>query len=130
MTILRNGSKGPLVSFLQLTLKNLNIYSGEIDGIFGSNTLKAVRVFQENNNITVDGTVGDETWNALLEYMEVPTTLSYTYDILTLNIKSILNKYHFISSGSIGESVMEKDIPYIKLGNGAKQLLYVARYPR
>jgi len=126
MLLLRNGSRGPLVSFLQLTLKGLNLYNEEIDGIFGSNTLNAVKEFQSNNNITADGIVGENTWNLLLPYTQVPTTIPYTYDILTLNLKSILNKYTFISSGSIGDSVMGKGIPYIKLGNGQKQLLYVA----
>ena len=126
MTTIRNGSRGPLVSFLQITLKNLNLYSGEIDGIFGSNTLRAVKKFQTNNSITSDGIVGETTWNALLEYTEVPTTIPYTYDILMLNITSILNKYSFVSSDYIGNSVMGKFIPYIKLGEGKKQLLYVA----
>lgn len=126
MTIIKNGSRGPLVSFLQITLRNLNLYSGEIDGIFGPNTARAVRTFQNSNNILADAIVGDVTWNAMLEYMEVPTTIPYTYDILLLNISSILNKYPFISSGSIGDSVMDKDLPYIKLGKGQKQLLYVA----
>lgn len=126
MTITRSGSRGPLVSFLQITLKDLNLYTGEIDGIFGPNTARAVRTFQTNNNLSPDGIVGDSSWNALLQYMKVPTTIPYTYDILILNIASILNKYSFISSGSIGKSIMDKDLPYIKLGEGPKQLLYVA----
>ena len=126
MTTIKNDSRGPLVSFLQLTLKNLNLYLGDIDGIFGSNTLRAVRSFQANNSLVPDGIVGVSTWNSLLRYMEVPTTIPYTYDILNLNISSILSKYSFVSSGSIGDSVMDKDIPYIKLGSGPKQLLYVA----
>lgn len=130
MTIIRNGSRGPLVSFLQLTLRYLNLYKGEIDGIFGTNTANAVKEFQINNNIIADGIVGDLTWNALLIYMEVPTTIPYTYDILILNVMSIKAKFPFILSGSIGDSVTDKTIPYIKLGNGPKQLLYVARHSR
>ena len=130
MLVLQNGSRGPLVSFLQLTLKSLNLYDGTIDGIFGINTANAVKNFQTNNNITSDGIVGNNTWNALLPHTQVPTTIPYTYNILTLNLKSLLNKYNFITAGSIGDSVMDKDIPYIKLGNGPKQLLYVARHPR
>lgn len=126
MTIIRTGSSGPLVSFLQLTLKNLGLYSGEIDGIFGSNTAKAVRAFQTNNNLVSDGIVGNATWNALLIYMTVPTTIPYTYEILMLNIQSFMSRFSFLSFGSIGESVIDKSIPYIKLGNGPKQLLYVA----
>ena len=126
MTILKTGSSGPLVSFLQLTLMDLRLYSGEIDGLFGPNTLKGVKIFQENNNIASDGIVGENTWQALLIYLSVPTTIPYTYDILMLNIQAFMTKYNFLSFGTIGESVMDKNIPYIKLGNGPKQLLYVA----
>lgn len=126
MSVLQNGSRGPIVSFLQLTLKDLNLYNGEIDGIFGTYTLNAVKNFQTSNNITADGIVGEKTWNLLLPYTQVPTNIPYSYDILMLNLRAILNKYSFISAGSIGDSVMDKDIPYIKLGNGPKQLLYVA----
>jgi len=126
MTILKTGSSGPLVSFLQLTLKDLELYFGEIDGIFGPNTLKAVKSFQKNNNLDPDGIVGDVTWNALLRYMSVPTIIPYTYEILMLNIETFKSKYNFLSFGIIGESVMDKTIPYIKLGTGKKQLLYVA----
>ena len=58
MLLLQNGSRGPLVSFLQLTLKDLNLYNTEIDGIFGTNTLNAVKEFQTSNGITADGIVG------------------------------------------------------------------------
>ena len=126
MTIIKSNSRGPLVKFLQLTLKNLNLYDDEIDGIFGQNTLNAVKIFQVNNNLNPDGIVEEITWNALLEYMEVPTTIPYTYNILMLNINSLVNKYSFISFGSIGDSVMGKSIPYLKLGQGLKKLLYVA----
>lgn len=126
MTILKTGSSGPLVSFLQLTLKNLNLYLGEVDGIFGPNTLSAVQTFQTSNNILADGVVGNNTWQSLLNFISVPTTIPYTYEILMLNIQSFMLKYSFLSFGAIGESTMDKDIPYLKLGNGQKQLLYVA----
>lgn len=126
MTILKIGSSGPLVSFLQLTLNDLRLYLGEIDGIFGPNTFKAVKSFQKNNLLTPDGIVGSATWNALLIHMTVPTTISYTYEILMLNIQSFMIRFPFLAFGSVGESVMDKSIPYIKLGNGPRQLLYVA----
>lgn len=126
MTILKPGSSGPLVSFLQLTLKNLNLYYGKIDGLFGKYTLSAVKAFQSNNNVSVDGIVGNNTWQILLPYTSVPTTIPYTYDILMLNIQAFMLKYNFLSFGTIGESVMDKPIPYIKLGKGAKKLLYIA----
>ena len=63
--LLREGNRGAYVTFLQQLLES-NLYPvGGIDGIFGSRTLSAVRSFQSANNLTVDGLVGNNTWNAL-----------------------------------------------------------------
>lgn len=56
---LKRGSKGAQVKFLQ---KKLGLTA---DGIFGSNTDKAVRAFQKKNRLAVDGVVGATTWGAL-----------------------------------------------------------------
>ncbi|MEE4218903.1 MAG: peptidoglycan-binding protein [Xanthomonadales bacterium] len=40
-----------------------------VDGIFGSNSLKRAREFQNINGLTVDGLVGDGTWGKLLALM-------------------------------------------------------------
>ena len=64
---LRQGNSGVYVTFLQQLLESNLIPVGEIDGIFGSRTLSAVRTFQENNGLSVDGIVGPNTWNALTQ---------------------------------------------------------------
>ena len=38
MKILKLNSNGLQVEYLQLILKDLNLYTGNIDGIFGNNT--------------------------------------------------------------------------------------------
>jgi peptidoglycan hydrolase-like protein with peptidoglycan-binding domain len=38
----------------------------EVDGIFGPQTDAGVRAFQRNENLAVDGIVGEHTWTALL----------------------------------------------------------------
>lgn len=43
-----------------------------------------------------------------------------------MNISSLSRIYPFLEIGSIGNSVMNKDIPYIKIGNGKKQVFYSA----
>ena len=63
--LLREGSRSSYVRFLQNLLQSKFIPTGNIDGIFGSQTLNAVRAFQQENNLSVDGIVGDNTWNAL-----------------------------------------------------------------
>ena len=64
--LLREGARSSYVRFLQNLLQSKFIPTGNIDGIFGSQTLNAVRTFQQENNLTVDGLVGNNTWNALI----------------------------------------------------------------
>jgi len=55
------GSRGELVKVLQRKLKRFLV----IDGIFGRLTEKAVKQFQEEYRLVVDGIVGKHTWGAL-----------------------------------------------------------------
>ena len=45
----------------------------------------------------------------------VSTNINYNYEILQKNIKELKNTYSFFKIGSIGDSVLEKNIPYIKI---------------
>jgi len=125
MKILRTGSRGLQVRYLQILLKDLNLYTGNIDGIFGNNTRNAVISFQKNTTIAETGIVDDSTWNALIPYAKVPTTIAYSYDIMMFNIQRLILKYPFLDIGNIGLSVMKKTIPYIRLGFGSNYVLYV-----
>ena len=62
---LKKGSKGDEVVTLQKKLKQWGYYNGSVDGIFGSNTEKAVKYFQQKNGLTADGIVGSKTAAAL-----------------------------------------------------------------
>lgn len=65
--LLKNGSVGAYVKFLQQLLES-NLYPvGNIDGIFGSRTQTAVENFQKDNNLQVDGIVGNNTWAKLVD---------------------------------------------------------------
>ena len=61
----KKGSGGPTVTEIQTRLKNWGYYSGEVDGVYGSRTEKAVRWFQQKNGLSADGQVGDLTLAAL-----------------------------------------------------------------
>lgn len=59
------GSSGSEVTNIQTKLKRWGYYSGSIDGIFGSQTLNAVKKFQSKNGLTVDGIAGERTLKAM-----------------------------------------------------------------
>ena len=65
--VLRYGKEGDEVAKLQAALTDLNYYKGEIDGKFGKLTLAAVKAFQKDAALKVDGRVGDLTKAKLTE---------------------------------------------------------------
>ena len=64
---LRKGSKGPDVAKLQSILLDLGYPLDDygIDENFGLETENAVKSFQNQHNLTVDGIVGKKTWEKL-----------------------------------------------------------------
>lgn len=56
---------GPDVVALQERLQAAGVYQGAVDGIFGPVTDQAVRAFQTQAGLIVDGVVGPATWSAL-----------------------------------------------------------------
>ena len=70
MRNLKKGCRGDDVLALQILLRgrgyngNMN---GNLDGIFGSNTEGAVKLFQKAKGLAVDGIAGINTWNKLLK---------------------------------------------------------------
>lgn len=62
--VLRRGMKGPQVETLQYLLRDAG-YDLKIDGDYGRVTEEAVRDFQRQNKLRVDGRAGPETVEAL-----------------------------------------------------------------
>ncbi len=65
--ILKTGSSGADVRYLQLILQSLGYNPGPIDGIYGYRTMNAVIRFQRNNGLAADGIVGPKTVNMLFQ---------------------------------------------------------------
>ena len=63
--VLSKGCKGEPIGALQAILNAKGFDCGEIDESFGKNTDKAVRAFQKDNGLEMDGIVGSATWTKL-----------------------------------------------------------------
>ena len=61
---LRRGDRGDAVKIMQTRLFDKG-YTVAIDGIFGIKTLEAVKAYQAEHSLTVDGIVGKATWRTL-----------------------------------------------------------------
>ena len=69
LPVLARGSSGVTARALMVLLRDLGFYTQSLptdDDFFGPAADAAVRAFQKNRGLTVDGIVGHETWSALL----------------------------------------------------------------
>ncbi|MFH0764410.1 MAG: peptidoglycan-binding domain-containing protein [Candidatus Omnitrophota bacterium] len=62
------GKSGERIKEIQACLKNAGFYKGEIDGVKGKGTKRAIKEFQSANGLTADGKVGPKTWELLSKY--------------------------------------------------------------
>lgn len=60
----------PNVKQIQMALQNAGYSPGPIDGRMGKQTRAAIRQFQSDHNLTVDGKVGKKTWGVLKDYVD------------------------------------------------------------
>lgn len=65
--VLQRGATGEDVIELQSRLKYIGFYTSKVDGVFGYNTYWAVRIFQDEFGLPVDGVVGPKTKEKLVK---------------------------------------------------------------
>lgn len=58
----KRGSNGTLAYLVQFVLSGRHYYFGNMDADFGTGTENAVKSFQREHGLSVDGQVGPETW--------------------------------------------------------------------
>lgn len=97
MTTVKNGSKGNDVKTLQTLLNEKGYNCGKVDGIFGKNTENAVKQFQKDNGLSVDGIVGTKTWEALQSH---PTIKNGSRGSAVKEAQTILNNLGY-NAGSV-----------------------------
>jgi len=54
----------------------------------------------------------------------IKTNISYYFELLQMNIAALKMVYPFLEVDSIGNSVMGKDLTYIRIGTGKKEVFY------
>lgn len=75
----------------------------EADGIYGSNTERAVRNYQQQNGLKVDGIVGNNTWGSLFGGSSGgwgPIPSGFSAGLVNTGIPSSGYSYNYSSSGS------------------------------
>lgn len=92
------GSNSDEVRQIQTKLKRWGYYNGAVDGIYGTNTLKAVKWFQSANGLQVDGIAGPKTLEAMGIYSSSGTS-NKTNNSSDLNLLA-----HLIYAEARGES--------------------------
>lgn len=106
---LRNGIEFPeLQDEVKLLQTKLGFIGDSIDGKFGVATEAAVKRFQQDKALVVDGIVGQQTWVALLQ-QSVEVFLPHAVIVGSFNIDKIVNS---ISSAEI-HTYARKSIPLI-----------------
>ncbi len=63
--ILKSGSRGDSVKWVQQGLNEVIGAQLVVDGIYGNGTTYAVKVYQQNHGLSVDGIIGNNTTNSL-----------------------------------------------------------------
>lgn len=135
------GDRGTLVYYLQLALNRAG-YLLALDGIFGNGTCNALRKFLgEDRECNVD----EAAWERLISYLKgyapgregqrilydfpiVSTKVPYSSLLVGYVMEGLKSRYPFIQTGTIGKSVMGKEIPYLRIGTGGTQVFYNASF--
>ncbi|MEN6412623.1 MAG: peptidoglycan-binding protein [Veillonellales bacterium] len=80
--LIKVGMRGDDVQIIQRMLSDAGFFNGDIDGIFGTATLRAVKEFQRSNGLVVDGTVGRETYMYLERSSSEPGRYSRALNVI------------------------------------------------
>ncbi len=147
MNVLKYGMEGYVVTLLQYALARAGMETGNLDGIFGRRTRKALQQFQQSRGLSADGIAGKLTWAALYPYISgytlhkiVPGDTFYRLGQeyrTTIDALQTANPAFKPDALPIGETlivplklpVVTAQIPYSSLLFGLLSKGLIARYP-
>lgn len=106
-SLLKKGDNGEGVRTMQSRLKELGYYNGSVDGDFGGGTEEALRLFQRQNDLDVDGIAAQMTFAVLYSDDAQQVTITPTPDPNAMPI--LVNRDHPVS-----ESYQPRDLVLLK----------------
>lgn len=104
------GSHSDEVTLIQTKLKRWGYYSGEIDGIFGSATKRAVISFQKKNGLVADGIAGPKTLAAMgiFESNQSGSVASSDYNLLARIISAEARGEPYMGQVAVGAVILNR----------------------
>jgi peptidoglycan hydrolase-like protein with peptidoglycan-binding domain len=115
LSLLRQGHRGPQVKLLQSKLEQLGYEPGPIDGVFGRQTLVAVKAFQEAFGLAPDGLAGKNTLTELNGATE-ESDFDFTDDDMEEGEDEVFSSMPSLSLGSEGDEVAQLQGDLMALG--------------
>lgn len=104
----KKGMSGGVVTQIQTRLKSWGYYNGAVDGVYGSQTEKAVKYFQSSNGLTADGQAGDKTLAAMGIYDQQPQQASGDVALLARLISAEARGEPYIGQVAVGAVVLNR----------------------
>ena len=102
------GSRSQEVIEIQTRLKKWGYYNGNVDGIFGSATKKAVISFQKKNGLVADGIAGSKTLAAMGISSGNSSNNSTDYDLLARIISAEARGEPYMGQVAVGAVILNR----------------------
>lgn len=108
-TLSRVGSRGSEVTQIQQALKDRGLFNVNVTGYYGTITERAVRQFQKQQGLTVDGIAGPQTLRALgIMSGTVPTATEANINLLARIISAESRGEPYIGQVAVGAVILNR----------------------
>lgn len=122
--LLKKGDKGEDVKELQKWLNSYGFDCGSADGIFGHNTENAVKTFQKTAGIPVDGVVGPQTRNTIIQMEKILGKLNLQIEEDGNTVLS--DHFNNNTKGTVfGQVTYETSLPTLKQAANVTKSTYI-----
>lgn len=108
-TLSKYGSSGAEVRAIQQALKERGLFSADVTGYYGEQTQKAVRSFQKQQGLTVDGIAGPATLKALgVSIGSVPAATEANINLLARIISAEARGEPYTGQVAVGAVILNR----------------------